>query len=38
MRQALTRREAAARNDRIALVVVLALLAAFLGSTVWILH
>lgn len=37
-RQPLSRREAAARNDRIALVAVLALLATFLGSTAWILQ
>jgi hypothetical protein len=38
MRQAISRREAAARNDRIALVAVLALLVTFLGSTIWILN
>lgn len=38
MRQALSRREAAARHDRIALVVVLGLLVAFMASTVWVLH
>jgi hypothetical protein len=37
MRQAISRREAASRNDRIALVVVLGLLVALMGSTVWLL-
>jgi len=36
MRTAMSRREAAARNDRIALVAVLGLMAAFLGMTVWL--
>jgi len=36
MRTAMTRREAAARHDRIALVAVLGLMAAFLGMTVWL--
>jgi hypothetical protein len=36
MRTAMSRREAAARNDRIALVAVLSLMAAFLGMTVWL--
>jgi hypothetical protein len=36
MRPALSRREAAARNDRIALVAVLGLMAAFLGMTIWL--
>jgi hypothetical protein len=38
MRQAISRREAPARNERFALVAVLALLVTFLGSTVWILN
>lgn len=38
MRPVLTRREAAARNDRIALVAVLGMMAAFLGATVWLAH
>lgn len=38
MRTALSRRKAAARNDRIALVAVLSLMAAFLGVTVWLSH
>ena len=38
MRPELTRREAAARNDRIALVAVLGMMAAFLGATVWLTH
>lgn len=38
MRQAMTRREAASRNDRIALVVVLVLLVAFLVSTAWLIE
>lgn len=36
MRQAMSRREAAARHDRIALVAVLSLMAAFLGVSVWL--
>jgi hypothetical protein len=38
MARAMTRRQAATRNDRIALVIVLALLAGFLTSTVWLLR
>jgi hypothetical protein len=38
MRTAMSRRKAAARNDRIALVAVLGLMAAFLGMTVWLSH
>jgi hypothetical protein len=36
-RSALTRRQAAARNDRVALVAVLVLMAGMLGSTVWLM-
>jgi len=38
MRPALTRRQAAARHDRIALVAVLGMMAAFLGASVWLLN
>lgn len=38
MRRELSRREAAARNDRIALVAVLGMMATFLGATVWLLN
>jgi hypothetical protein len=38
MRPGLSRREAAARNDRIALVAVLGMMATFLGATVWLLN
>lgn len=38
MRQAMSRREAASRNDRIALVVVLGLFMAFMGSAVWLMN
>lgn len=38
MNTVLSRRKAAARNDRIALVAVLSLMAAFLGMTVWLSH
>lgn len=38
MARAITRRQAASRNDRIALVVVLTLLVGFMASTVWLLH
>lgn len=37
MRPVLTRREAAARHDRIALVAMLGMMAAFLGASVWLI-
>lgn len=37
MHPARTRREAAARHDRIALVAMLGMMAAFLGATVWLI-
>jgi hypothetical protein len=37
MRPARTKREAAARHDRIAFVAVLGMMAAFLGASIWLI-